>query len=222
MITSQRARFRAFSTPKRAKYLIFFSYIFWLIAASHTLIWTTTSKGQCIKPGIYATIYTFYAIFLTGLIPSFILCVIGYLTYRNMRQLRRRIQPTAQDRNNPNISIQRRDRDLLILVIAEALAYIITTSLFSAIILERMISSYVMPNKSLQYFQAEIFILNVAYLLLLVYNGVSFYIYMISSKSFRRDFKQLIMKSYRNLTRQAPGETTLQIVPKVTQHDTRV
>jgi hypothetical protein len=222
MITSQRARIRAFSTPKRAKYFIFFSYIFWLIAASHTLIWSTTSKGQCIKVGIYATIYTFYAIFLTGLIPSFILCVIGYLTYRNVRQLHRRIQPTAQYRNNTNNSIRRRDRDLLVLVIAEAFAYIITTSLFSAIILERMISSYVMPNKSLQYVQAEIFVLNVSYSLLFVYSGVSFYTYMISSKSFRRDFKQLIMKSYQNVKRQGLAQTTRITGQRVTQRDTHV
>jgi hypothetical protein len=136
--------------------------------------------------------------------------------------LHRRIQPTAQDRNNPNISIQRRDRDLLILVIAEAFAYIITTSLFSAIILERMVSSYIMPNKSLKYVQAEIFVLNVAYSLLFVYSGISFYTFMISSKSFRRDFKKLIMKSYRNVTRQVLARTTRRTGQRVTQRDTRV
>lgn len=50
-------------------------------------------------------------------------------------------------------SIQRPDRDLLILVIAEVFVYIITTTLFLLIHLETMISQYVLPTKSLQYIQ---------------------------------------------------------------------
>ncbi len=101
----------------------YFSYIFWLVAASHLLIWTTISDGECTKVGFYVTFYACYAILLIGLIPSVTLCVFGYLSYRNMRQLHRRIQPTADDTSNANNSIQRRDRDLLVLVTAEAIVY---------------------------------------------------------------------------------------------------
>jgi hypothetical protein len=79
-----------------------------------------------------------------------------------------------------------------------------------------------MPNKSLQYLRAEIFALNFSFLLLFVYSAVPFYTYMISSKSFRRDFKQLIMDSYRKVTWQAHDQTTLQIAQRVAQQDTRV
>jgi hypothetical protein len=222
MITSDRARLRAFSTPKRAKYFIFFSYIVWLVVASHTLIWTTTINGQCTKTGTYATFYTFYTILFVGLIPFVILCVFGYLTYRNMRQLRTRIQPTGQNTNNANNYIQRRDRDLLVLVITEAFVYMITTNLLPAVLLEIMISSYVVPNKSSQYLRAEIFAHNFAFLLLLVYSAVPFYTYMISSKSFRRDFKQLITDSYRKVAWQAPDQPALRTIQRITQRDTRV
>jgi hypothetical protein len=65
-----------------------------------------------------------------------------------------------------------------------------------------MISQYTISNKSVQYSQIEGFILTIAYLLLFANSAMPFYIYTISSKSFRRDVKQLIINAYRKLTRQ--------------------
>ncbi len=45
MITNSRARIRAFSTPKRAKYIIIISCIFWLIALCHTPIMAIIVNG---------------------------------------------------------------------------------------------------------------------------------------------------------------------------------
>jgi len=222
MITSHRATIRAFSTPKRTKYIIFFSYIFWLVVSSHLLIWTIISNGQCTKVGFYVTFYACYTIFLIGLIPSGTLCVFGYLTYRNMRQLRNRIQPTEQDASNVNNSIQRRDRDLLVLVTAEAIVYIITTSLLPLVYLETTISQYVIPHKSLQYTLSEIFALNIAILLIFIFSAAPFYTYMISSASFRRDFKQMIIKSYWKVTNQLPEQNPPTKTKRTSQHDTRV
>ena len=167
LITSDRASFRAFSTPKRAKYLIFFSIIFWSLFAIHIPIMTTIVNGQCTTFGIYSTIYTVYTIIFVGLIPTIILGIFGYLTYRNMRQMHNRVQPIVQNTINANISIQRRDRDLLIIVISEVFVYVVTTALFPLILLEMMISQYVIPNKSFQYSQIEIFIFNIAYFIII-------------------------------------------------------
>jgi hypothetical protein len=56
-----------------------------------------------------------------------------------------------------------------------------------------------MSTKSIQYSQIENFIFTIAFLLLFVNNSMPFYIYLISSKSFRHDFKELIINSYRKL-----------------------
>ena len=222
MITSNQAHRRALSTPKRAKYLILFSYIFWLIVACHVPIMTTIVNAQCTRVGLYATIYTFYIILVVGLIPSVTLIALASLTYRNLRRLRRRIQPAALDGSVANVSIQRRDRDLLVLVLSEVIIYVSATSLFPAVLLETMISQYIMPTKSLQYFQAQMFAMNVAILLLCTYSAAPFYTYMISSTSFRRDFQQLIMYCYRKAERPAPHQTRSQINRALTQQDTRV
>jgi hypothetical protein len=115
-----------------------------------------------------------------------------------------RVQPVVQNTIIVNNNIQRRDRDLLIIVIAEVIVYVITTTLFPLILSEMLISPYVLPNKSFQYLQIEISILNIALFLLSISSAAPFYTYLISSKSFRRDFKQLITNSYWKLRGQAP------------------
>jgi hypothetical protein len=105
LITSDRASFRAFSTPKRAKYLIFFSSIFWLLSTIHIPIMTTTINGQCSSSGVYSIFYTIYIIIFVGLIPSITSAIFGYLTYRSLRHMHNRIQPVVQNTINANTSI---------------------------------------------------------------------------------------------------------------------
>ena len=222
MMTSRRASFRAFSTPKRAKYLVFFTYIFWLVAACHPFIFLTISNSLCTQGGVYAVFYTFYTILFIGLVPSVILIVFACLTHRNMKQLRTRVQPINQGAGQTNHIIQRRDRDLLVLVIAEVIVYIITTAPFPVVLLEIFISAYVLPVKNLSYFLTEIFALNVSFFLLYIFSAVPFYIYMVSSASFRRDFQQLMTVGCRKLRRPAPELAASRTQQTIVQQETRV
>jgi hypothetical protein len=223
LITSNRARFRAFSTPKRAKYLIFFSCIFWSLFLIPIPIIITAVYGQCTTSGVDSIIQSLYSIIFINLIPTITSAIFGYLSYRNIRQMQIRVQPVVQNTINVNNNIHRRDRDLLIIVIAEVIVYALTTTLFPLIRSEMLISPYVLPNKSFQYSQIEIFILNIAVILLFISSAAPFYTYLISSKSFRRDFKQLIINSYLKLTRQTPVvEINSRTDRALTQRDTRV
>jgi hypothetical protein len=222
MTTNERATVRAFSTVKRAKWFILFSIIFWLIFNIYMLITHTVVNGRCVYVGIYSTIYTLYVIIFVSLIPTITLSIFGYLTYRNMRKMHLRVQPITDNRIQENNSIRRHDRDLLIIVISEVLLFIIATFPFPLILLEMMISPYIISNKSVQYSQIEGFILIIAYLLLFANSAMPFYIYLISSKSFYRDFKQLIIKAYRKSTRQTTIMTVSRIDPTAAQRETRV
>jgi hypothetical protein len=222
LITSNRASFRAFSTPKRAKYIIFFSCIFWSVFVIHAPIMATVVNGQCTTSGVYSTIYSVYSLIFVSLIPTIVLSIFGYLSYRSMRQMRSRIQPVVQNTTNANISIQRQDRDLLIIVIAEAVTYVVTTALYPLIQIEMMISQYAIPNKSFQYLQIEYSILKIAFFLLNVNSAAPFYTYLISSKSFRRDSKQLIRNTYAKLTNQTLVESFSRMDRTLAQQETRV
>jgi hypothetical protein len=222
LITSSRASFRAFSTPKRAKYLIFFSLMFWALSNIHVPIMIGVFNGQCTTHGVYSIVYSVYTIMFVSLIPTITSAIFGYLTYRNMKQLQMRVHPGVQHTVNTNVAVQRRDRDLLIIVIAEVVIYFLTTALFPLILIEMLISQYVMPNKSLQYSQIEVLMVNIAIFLLFINTAAPFYTYLISSKSFRREFKQLIINSYLKLTRQTPAEIVSRTNRTVTQRETRV
>jgi hypothetical protein len=214
LITSNRASLRAFSTPKRAKYLIFFSLIFWSLFIIPLPIIITVVYGECSASGLNSIIESLYSIIFVCLMPSITSAIFGYLSYRNIRQMQIRVQPVVRNTINENNNIHRRDRDLLIIVIAEVIVYVVTTALFPLILSEMLVTQYVLPNKSFQYVQIEIFILNIALFLVSVNSAAPFYTYLISSKSFRRDFKQLIINSYRKLTGQTP---VVQIVPRTDQ-----
>ncbi|CAF4837310.1 unnamed protein product [Rotaria socialis] len=170
LITNDRAIFRGLSTPMRAKYTILLSIVFWPIFYSHIAMMTTIIAGQ--------------------------LGVFGYLTYRNMRKRYNCVQPILPNVATTNISIRRRDPELLIIVITEICVYIITFSI---------------------YLQIELFIRSIALLLsslLFITFAAPIYIYLVASKTFRRDFKHLIVNFFRKLTKQ----TVIQIAPRVTNH----
>ncbi|CAF1182316.1 unnamed protein product [Adineta steineri] len=202
MITSNRATFRALSTSKRAKYLIVFAIIFWFLISSHVAVGTTINNGQCGTFGVYATVFNIFIIIVIGSIPPITMSICGYLTYRNMRRLRHRIQPAVNNTNEGNVNIRQRDRDLLTIVMYEIFIYVLTASLYPIVLVETMISNNTASNKSAQYLQVENFLLFISFLLLNVNSAAACYIYLILSKSFRRDFKQLFMYTYRKLTRQ--------------------
>jgi hypothetical protein len=222
LITSDRATFRAFSTPKRAKYFVFFSIIVWSLSAIHVPIMETIINGQCGAFGIYSSIFTFYVLIFVGLMPPVVSGILGYLTYRNMQKLRNRVQPIAQNTNVPNTSLRQRDRDLMVIVISEVIVYIITSIPFPVISLEVTISNYIILNKSVQYHQIEGFMYTIAYLLLFINSAASFYTYLISSKPFRQDFKQLIINTYQRIRGNQVNLPTRGTNQANTQADTRV
>ncbi|CAF0786834.1 unnamed protein product [Rotaria sordida] len=211
MISHRNATIRSLSTPKRAKWLIFFAIIFWLINCIHIPIMQTIINGRCTTYGIYTTIYSIYSIIFVGLIPPTLLIIFGSLTYHNMKKRHIRIQPISNNINDQHISIQRRDKDLFIIVLCEALLYIITTTLFPLMLLESMISQYIIINKSVQHLQIESFLFSIVFILLLLNSSLPFYIYLIGSKSFRRDFKQLFIDGYQKLKRQQIVQIALRI-----------
>jgi hypothetical protein len=222
LMTNDRVAFRAFSTPKRAKYLVFFSTILWCLLTIHIPIMYTIINTQCGSFGTYSLIYTIFILLFVGLMPPITSGIFGYLTYRNMRQIRNRVQPIRQNTNAANGPIRRRDRDLLVIVISEVFVYIITSILYPFIYLEATISNYIISNKSVQYRQIEGFMYNIAYLLIFINSAAPFYTYLVSSKSFRQDFKQLIINNYRKIRRHRVNPTVHRMDQTATQRERRL
>jgi hypothetical protein len=190
LLTSSRATYRAFSTPKRAKWLIFFSIIFWSLFLSFLPAITTIVNGQCNTFGIDGIIVSAYIVVFIGFLPPVTLGVFGYLAYRNMRQAHNRIQPVINNEINTNNSMRRRDRELWVMVMSEVLVYILTASFFAIDFTQMLIGQNIIPHQSVQYSQIQSFLFFISNLLLFINRSSPFYIYLIVSKSFRRHFIQ--------------------------------
>ena len=61
----------------------------------------------------------------------------------------------------------------------------------------------------------------IVYLLLFINSAAPFYTYLVSSKSFRQEFKQLISNSYRKLRGHQVNPTVDRMDQTLTQRETR-
>lgn len=196
--TSSRAAFRALSTTKRAKYLIVFFVLFWSVTTVHSPITASLVMGQC-SVLFNSLVDTVYALVFVSLLPCSLLAVFSSLTYRNVRSVRRRVQPIEHPAKELPGTLPRRDRNLLVLVISELIAYMVTSSPFPMIQLEMLITQRTMPYKTGQHMQIEYFLMSISLFLLSVNGTLPFYIYMTVSRTFRADVRRISLSMYQTL-----------------------
>jgi hypothetical protein len=221
-MTSANVHLRAFSRPSTARYLMSIITVFCHLVAIHLPIMITITNERCGPTGSYYTVYTFYLFVFFNLIPPTTMAIFGSLAYLNMRRLHSRVQPVenviaGNQRRRRNGRIQRYDRELLSMLLAEVIVYVVTTLLYPFILLETSITNLMAVDKSRQQIQIETFILFVASYLVTLNHAAPFYIYFLTSQAFCRDVKQLLNKSWRFITRR-PDATVTQASARTPLH----
>ena len=83
------------------------------------MIWESIENNRCYVYGLYGQIFGYYNLALTGIIPVVSMTLISIPLMRNLRQIRSRIQP-----ENNNGHLNRRDVNLMKIVLAEAIVYV--------------------------------------------------------------------------------------------------
>jgi hypothetical protein len=199
-LTSHQARFRFINRPSVSKRFTGIIFICWHTVSIHIPILTTISNGRCGPTGVYYMFYYSYLLVFVCLIPATLMIICACLTYRNMKQLHTRVQPVAHaiDGSRGNITIHRRDRELLLMVLMEAAIYVVTTFIYPFIIMEVSVTAYAGVKKSVSYLQIESFISNFGTLLIYFNSAVPFYTYFVISKPFRQEFKKLFTRWIRS------------------------
>jgi len=198
-LTNMNANIRTFSQSYVAQYLIVITTIFWHLFAIHIVIMTTIKNGRCGYFDLYSTLNSIYVLIFVCLVPPVTMGIFGYLAFRNMKRLHTRVQTAETVKTS--VVIYRHDRNLLVMVLAEVLVYVVTMSLYPVIIFELAVTGSMAANKSLQQVQIENFILFIAQFLIYINTSAPFYIYLIASKTFRNDFKETISKSWQCIAR---------------------
>ncbi|CAF1204228.1 unnamed protein product [Adineta steineri] len=197
-VATTNTRLRWIARPSVAWKMIIAMIIIWHILASHLLIFITINNGRCGQFGLYYIVLEIYYLIFVCVIPPVSMMVCGFLAYRNLRRLHGRIKPVSiitHSKPGKN-KIHRRDRDLLIMVLAEVVFYVMTMSGYPFIVLETAVTNYMGIAKSIDHIAIETFFTIVAILLLYLNYSAPFYIYIVASKTFRKDFKALLIRQW--------------------------
>lgn len=191
---SGHTRFRrVFNQYRTTLCIILGVVLFWLVFSIFPSSLQTIQNNSC-DVFDYAQSITFsiYVILVVCLLPLIGIIVFGSLIMINLRRIRARVQPVSSVTITPLVNILRkRDRDMIRMSLVEIIFYIFTAVPLTIFLLYRIATLTV--TKSKERLDIEIFL---AYLarsfLLYLNNSLSFWVYLSSSRSFRREVKHLL------------------------------
>jgi hypothetical protein len=189
-LCNSRASIRALCRPQIAYRSIGILTIFWMVISIHLLIWESIENNRCGVYGIYGQIFSFYSLVFTGVIPISTMVSVGILLMNALRQLRSRVRPL-----DSITRLNRRDAKLIKLVLVEVIVYILCTLTYPFMTIYTTITNNIGLVKSAERKQIESFISFITMSLLLYLNyNTTFYVHFFTSKTYRTEVKQFILK----------------------------
>ncbi|CAF1044435.1 unnamed protein product [Adineta ricciae] len=167
--------------------------LFWLFLAIYPTMLYSIDENVCdATKHIDEIMYTIYIFIVLGIFPLVSLITFGLLIRINLQHKRTRIQPADHPTRSIHI-LHNRDRDMIRLLSIELLIYTCTTLPNTMILIYKSISNSTVNNLEYHRTKSFVFYFTRSFLLYLN-NGLSFWIYISVSHSFRMEFKQLISK----------------------------
>ncbi len=201
-LTRTSARLRSWSSVQTARKIIPINCAIWTVSGLHLIIFMDIRGGVCGMFGFYKFFYPIYQCILVGILPPVLMGVFGYLTVRSLRQ-----------RHAASEHIRQKDNDLMRMLVAEIMINIFTSIPFSANLLYGTVTFNVV-GKSAERVEIEAFANFVSQFMIHMLSVAPFYLFLIASKTFRREFTQIIIgwwyKYILRRARVAPitGQTT--------------
>jgi len=182
VVTRTNVRIRSLSSVSIAIKLVFIMYSVWLVASIHVLILMDRRYGLCGMFGMYRLIYAIYQITSVAILPPILMSIFSILTIRSLYQ-RHVIQARAR----------KRDRYLMRMVIAEVIVNIVTSIPYSINLFYGVVT-YDVINKRARRREIESFISFLTVFLVYLISVAPFYLFMLTSKPFRNEFFNIVVK----------------------------
>jgi hypothetical protein len=200
-LSSNQARIRSFSQYRVTIWVIPLTMLFWFLLSIFPLMLRSLVNGVCgVRSGLSAVIYSIYGTIVTGILPLVCLVAFSILLTKNLKNLRRRVQPMSNTNTPVNPLLRKRDRDMLRMLLIEVICYTTTIGPLALVFVYQAATQTVM--KSNYRLQIESFLLYfTTQFLLYITNSSSFWIYICASPSFRLEFKKFIIKCYEFIVR---------------------
>lgn len=207
-LTSDKAQLRNFARLQIAYRVIIGVIIIWSIICSHRLIFYEIKNSICgIVSSMPAALYhSAYVIIGGGILPAIIMITCALLIRRNVANKQRRQRQIGVGRRHQNPSNQQ----LLKLLLTQIIFYVIfiipqlCNLVFNTI-------SLTIPDRSSEYLAVEQFVQFIAELVLYLFPVTSFYLYTLTSRTFRKELFRFLhltpMLHNRNRVEPTMGST---------------
>ena len=191
---------RQWSNVRNARRLILLTTCTISLAHIHTLIWWSVDYiGDELYCNIFSHEYEvafqiFFVIF-SCMLPTVLMALLGVLTIWNVRILRRRILP--QNGERPPDRSRSKDRQLISMLLFQVLTTALCTAPFASVNIFAMI---VNQQSNIVYSaQVQAFFDSLCRLILYLNPMIGFYIYTLSSRTFRIELKCILKAMVRFL-----------------------
>lgn len=209
VITSANQRLRRLASMHIVRRIILINSITWIILPVHNLIYNTANFNS--NDFIYNEALLYYHSIFTAMagciLPGSIMITFSVLIYRNLiLKLRRRAAMIILHRAAVNeIAEQKRkhERQVLLLLIVQVVACVITIIPF-VIMYFYNAATFKIKYKSAERVAAEKFATYLSSLSVYLFPTLSFYLYTMTSSTFREELTNLMRLIFRRRTRIEP------------------
>ena len=200
IVTQTSIRIRTLHSIPMAIRIIIITYATWFVVGIHIPIGNDIRNGNCGMIGWYKSVFTFYQMTVCAVLPPILMIIFGIFTIRTLYQRHLAVRRT-----------KRKDRHLMRMVMVEVFVYMITSTPYS-ITLIYGVATYNVVNKSMQRLEIESFINFLGQFFIYSIGVTPFYLFMLTSKPFRKEFIRLLNKCRPQKRRIVPST-----VPNVTR-----
>ena len=203
VLSFDRMYLRSFTTAKFTYRVILVTILFWTLVSIHRLIFFEIGENMCwiltnVGAGLFQSVYVILG---GGILPSTIMAICACVIRRNIqRKNKRRVQWAARA-----VRRHRMDHQMHQLLFIQVISYIIFILPQMGNVVFNTVSITI-PNRSREHFAVEGFLNFFAELMLYLFPVTSFYLYTLTSRTFRSELVKFLHKTFKRSVR--VGTTT--------------
>jgi hypothetical protein len=150
------------------------------------------------QPGAYTSFITYYSLIGTGIGPTLLMIIFGFLTMKNIRQIQNAIHPSTATAIGTTVvgrpyTPQSKDRQLIRMLLMEISIYILARFPATIFLIYSQITQY--ETKSVEQSIIEQFIANITYFAGFIDSSIGCYTNILVSKTFRLELKRIFLEN---------------------------
>jgi hypothetical protein len=182
MLSSSNIRLRGYANSSIAYRIILINVISWFVLPVHNLIFVELISGSCgFLLAIVSIYHSIFTIILGGLLPPIIMIICAILIGYNLASKQKRRQ---QNKEQAVRLLNVRDQQALVMLFVQVGFYFLSATPWTMFLLFNAITREV-TNKSIDRLAIEAFLRYITEIFAYIYPALSFYIYTLTSHTFR-------------------------------------